>query len=270
MGMIPFGSTNMPIGLPTDLIDRLGLNKRNTTYKRSPDTDKTGGFSISKFSETISSMGVSRPHLFFVEITSPRTGNTNRMVSLLCESASLPGFNIMSSAQSFKGYQYEVPYGIAYPDVSMNFLVDSNLLVKEFFDNWLMYIFDDNYNIKYDDSFRVDVIITQIDAETNTVYRVKLCDAFPKAVGDIHLSHSSNELSRIGVNFTYKRWEKLTGSQSMVRGIRDKIQSKGLDGLLSGIGSYFGNWDVTGAVNNAKSVVNNLENTTEGLLNIFK
>ena len=269
MGMIPFGTTKMPISLPVDILDRLGLNKRNTTYRTSPDTDKTDGFSLTKFSETIARSGVARPNLFFVEITAPRSGTVNRTVSLLCESSSLPGFQIMSSAQSYKGYQFEVPYGIAYGDVSMNFLVDANLLVKEFFDNWLMYIFDENYNIKYNDEYRVDIIITQIDAETNTVYRVKLCDAFPKAVGDIHLAHNANDLERIGITFTYKRWEKLTGSQTMVRNLRNTIQSKGLDGLLSGIGSYFGNWDLTNNISNAKNVVNNLENTADGIKSLL-
>lgn len=272
MGQVPFGTTNLPIGLPTDLLDRLGLNKRHTRYKRSPSTDKTDGFSLSNFTETISQTGVARPYLFFVQINTPKsTGKTEQLVSLLCESTSMPGYQVMSAPQMFKGYQYEVPYGINYNDVNMTFLMDGSMKIKEFFETWFSYIFDKGFNLEYENNYRTDITITQIDAETNTIYSVTLFDAFPKVVGDINLSHTAaGDLVRMPVTFTYKRLKKEIASQDALNSIRKKLSTKGGSNLLSGIGSYFGDWNVSGLVTSAKDIWGNVSNTTDAISNTVK
>lgn len=251
-----FGSSS-PLGLPTDILSRLGIgNKTHVKYKQGNDTDTTGGFGLSAFMAQMNSKGFARQNHFMTQIYMPSLNGIERTVSLLCQSAAIPGYTITSSAQMFAGYQYEVPYGVAFNDITMTFYVDGEMKTKAFFDKWLTKIFPDKgmYNLNYSDKYISAINIIQLNAETKQIYNVQLIDAFPKTVGDMRVTHTAaGDIHTIDVTFTYKRWEKQIESAGVLNEILDNQKQGTLDRMASNIKGLLG--DVQNTVDNLGQIV---------------
>lgn len=153
--------------------------------------------------------------------------NDPRDISLLCESAQLPGrqittFDYMAQKQSVK-----IPYTFINEDVSLTFLLTNDYSMKTMFDDWMNSIIDRNYRLSYKKEFTTDVIIQQLDHDDVPVYGIKLENAFPTSLQAIELNNTSeNSVQRVTVQMSYDNWVPegpLSSTGSAVRAVIDAI-----------------------------------------------
>jgi hypothetical protein len=134
--------------------------------------------------------------------------NDPRDISLLCQSATLPGRQITTIDYIAEKQNVPIPYTAIDEDVSVKFLLTNDYYMKILFDNWLNSILDMNvYQIGYKKDFAVDVIIQQINEKNIPVYGVKLINAFPTTVSGVELDNGAeNSVSELTVTFSYDKY----------------------------------------------------------------
>lgn len=261
-----FGSS-VPIGLPEDILSRLGIgNKTYVKYKTGQDPDRTG-FGLSQFQANVNKRGLSRQNHFLVQIYLPKLGEVTRLVSLFCSASEMPGISVASSPQLIHGYQYEVPYGVVYPDVNMSFYVDGSSIVKGFFDQWITQIFpktgSNRYDLQYPINYTGTIEITQLNFETTETYKIKLNNVFPKSIGTLNYDHSPNaNIVQLPVSFTYKSWEVIKAP----REVHEKTVTNFMNNDIGGysLDAIFGS-----AKKIADNTVNVFNEATIGISKLF-
>lgn len=168
---------------------------------------------ITEFMSAISAKnGLAKPNWFKVYITQPSsTNNITRELSLFCESAQIPGHNVVTAPIRTYGVPVEMPYMRAYDPATFQFLVDTNMEIKGFFDQWMNLIVNDTDGGSRDVGFMSDYA-TQIDIyqmapdSAGVVYWTQLRDAYPKIISPLELSHAtSGQFHRLPVQFVYAR-----------------------------------------------------------------
>lgn len=131
-----------------------------------------------------------------------------RDISLLCESASLPGRQITSIDYTSNKITTKIPYSILNEDVTLNFILTNDYYMKTMMDDWQSAVYDsDIYRVGYKKDFITDVIIQQLDKDNKPVYGVKLEDAFPVTVSSIVLDNTAeNTAQKLSVTMSYSNF----------------------------------------------------------------
>lgn len=131
--------------------------------------------------------------------------NDPRDISLLCQSAQIPGRQITTIDYQAHKQQVPIPYTAINEDVQLKFLLTNDYYIKVLFDNWESSIIDmANYQIGYKKDFSTDVIIQQVNDKNVPVYGVKLQNAFPTTVTAIELDNSAeNTVQELTVTLSY-------------------------------------------------------------------
>jgi len=184
-------------------------------------------FNLQQFKSEVLSKGVARTNRFEVFIPLPNCLRQNlgdvsvestRLVNLFCENAIIPQLNIGIVPQRIYGPNYQNPVSVDYggESITLSFLVDRSMRVKNFFDKWMRGIVDPNtYNLTYQKDtskgYTVEMMINQLDEQDNITYSIKLEDAFPRNIGLMDLNMASqNTPHKLNVTFAYRRWKYAT------------------------------------------------------------
>ena len=142
---------------------------------------------INQFKSSVNKHDLQRPNLFVVEFGVPRVFNTNtlegyndvlcsvdnmRLVQHFCKNVSMPSFSLnLSDNRRFGiGPNIKMPVGGTYGDVSMTFLSDSELVLRNFYQAWMGSIYgmshDQNvpgqgrfHQLRYKKSYQSDISI---------------------------------------------------------------------------------------------------------------
>jgi len=153
--------------------------------------------------------------------------NDPRDISLLCESAQLPGRQITTHDYMAHKQSVKIPYTFINEDVSLTFLLTNDYSMKVLFDDWMGSIIDQNYRLSYKKEFTTDVIIQQLDHDDVPVYGVKLENAFPTSLQAIELNNTSdNSVQKVTVQLSYDNWVPegpLSSTGSAIRAVIDAI-----------------------------------------------
>jgi len=166
---------------------------------------------LNEFISKIKSTGLAKTNRYRVTIATPTlmTGfmNSGRLITLFCESTSLPGQVIATTEQRIMGETREFPYSKFYDNITLSFYIDNNFEVKGFFDNWLNSVSNTQNKITsyYKDYIAPAVLIEVLpmDSEVST-YSITLHEAYPKGISPIQLSADSRDIAKIGVSLNYK------------------------------------------------------------------
>jgi hypothetical protein len=184
--------------------------------------------SISNFIARVKNDGFARENRFEVVITSPRnmSSTTEEKEKLLfyCQSAALPGVNLMTQEVYTFGEAREVIYNRNYDPVTLEFLVDDNMNIKWFFDRWIEKIIDPQSRVmSYYNDYVTTVEISQIDhSEAEKIkYKVMLHECFPKTIDAIQYSSDSKNLVKLRVTMAYKFWTVVDGPKVSLQNDRD-------------------------------------------------
>lgn len=166
---------------------------------------------LNEFISKVKSTGLAKTNRYRVTIATPTlmTGfmNSGRLITLFCESTSLPGQVIATTEQRIMGETREFPYSKFYDNITLSFYIDNNFEVKGFFDNWLNSVSNTQNKITsyYKDYIAPTVLIEVLpmDSEVST-YSITLHEAYPKGISPIQLSADSRDIAKIGVSLNYK------------------------------------------------------------------
>ena len=163
------------------------------------------GRTLNDFISNIKSRNLARQNRFTVAIGYGLDSRNKNLVELFCEQAVLPGLNFASQPTRSFGEQREVVYDRTFESIQLTFLVDREMKVKEFFDEWSNQIIDSSTRLVgyYDDYIRDIVIVTQ-DTKDNDTYQSLLREAYPKTIGAVQLDNNSKDVMKLQVTFNYK------------------------------------------------------------------
>ena len=163
---------------------------------------------INRFMGHIDAMA--RQNRFEVEIFMPALDI--RMRGLLVSKAVMPGRKITTETYS------EIPSGpnrkylqkIEYDqDITLTFLGDSTLDDRMAIENWMEYMYDGSYAMKYlyaDNGYTGTIILRQLDRADMPIYEVELIEAFPETMSRLSLDSSSSAIQTFDVTFGYRMW----------------------------------------------------------------
>jgi hypothetical protein len=165
---------------------------------------------LNDFISKVKQDGLARNNRFLVTISpkSPWKLGPTRWIQdtmLLCDQVQLPGTNFNTADLRTYGEIMKAPYERLYEDINMSFYVDTPMIVKTIFDNWMNSI--QNFgtrNFKYYDEYTSTITIEVQDLKNQSRYAIQLREAYPKSIGAIQLDQSNKDIMKLSVNFVYK------------------------------------------------------------------
>ena len=147
--------------------------------------------------------------------------NDPRDISLLCETASLPGRQITTADHITNIKATKKAYGYINDDVTFSFLLTGDYYIKQVFDDWQNKIIDfDRGLVNYKDDCVSTVTIQQLGTNNIPIYTCNLRNAFPVNVSAVELSNTAeNSISRVTVTMAYDEWSDSASLAGSILGI---------------------------------------------------
>lgn len=151
--------------------------------------------------------------------------NDPRDISMLCDSASIPGRQFSTDEVTMHKQTVKMPYGFIDEDISMTFLLTNDMYMKKMFDDWTQSIInDDTYILGYKADYTTDVVIQQLNADNKVVYGAKLENAFPITIAPIEYSNDADGISKLTVTFAYDKYKLEGAIGSALSGISSALE----------------------------------------------
>ena len=187
-------------------------------------------FSVSKLNASMQkSGGLVQPTLFLAQIQSPPAlggGADDRPQNFLCNSANLPGKNII--VQEHKRFGYGSPdrrvTSATFPEITLTFFVSNDGEPLQYFNEWLENIFYTNvsgggnaisastgvpvFTVRYRTEYTVQMEIAVFNVAQQQVMKYTLYEAFPMQIGDVTVEWGANDsFATVAVVFTYRYYQ---------------------------------------------------------------
>lgn len=218
----------------TDFDKNNPFNKNNTEDRNFELNRLTGDrFTISRFRSEVSNLDdVLSTHSFLV-VFSPMPWVTSRAsrdgiesrLTMRCDNAILPTINLLQE-QNIRRYGYgpveNVAYGVNVGDFTLQFIVDKQASIIDFFEAWLNRIVNRDsyggadmnnnvegnkrpYEVAYKDTYSCPAVnVFVYDRSQNTVLEYNIYDVFPTGIQSMNLSWSEeNSLMKLNVTFSF-------------------------------------------------------------------
>lgn len=167
---------------------------------------------LNDFISEIKKDGLARQNRFSVLITQPKgmltRGYSLELIQLFCEQAVLPGITYASQPIKTFGEDREVVYDRNFDDITLTFLVDRNMKVKSFFDDWSNVIINQSTRLMgFYENYTTTLIVYVQDVDDKDVYASILYEVYPKNISQIQLDNNSKDVMKLSVTFAYKYHE---------------------------------------------------------------
>jgi hypothetical protein len=147
---------------------------------------------------------INKPH---VVVSSIFDNPMMEKIGLFCEASQLPGMNISTTGTRTFGEVREMPYEKLYDAVNLQFLVDKEMKVKVFFEEWMSGIQNPyTRTFSYYIDYVTDIDIIVYDVADYPRYTVTLYEAYPKTMGAVAVDYSSKEIMKLQITMQYKYW----------------------------------------------------------------
>ena len=203
---------------------------------------------LNNFMSELRESGVARTNLFEVTITAPRmmvgyAKDVLPKVSLLAESAQLPGINVQTE-DGIKRYGYglqdHVAYGAGFNDISVGMIGDGRGEIYKFFYLWMHGIVKSDYDgpanvvgyngiapfeVEFKQDYETTIDIVTYNESNDTILHYRLFGAFPKNLPDVGLSWSDSDIMKFNISFTYSYARLVNIDQSA------QLSKNGIKGL---------------------------------------
>ena len=155
--------------------------------------------------------------------------NDPRDIAILCESCSFPGRQITTIEYPQQGFRQSVKYTNGYinEDISFTFHLTGDYYIKKMFDAWSNVCLDPvTYTVPYDEDYKTDVVIQQLNEQNIPVYGVKLRNAFPVSIQGIELSNASSDTTqKLTVTIAYDDYAEEGALTSALSGAKNVFGS---------------------------------------------
>jgi hypothetical protein len=197
--------------------------------------------SLQRFKEEVKGRGLARNNRFSMTFGLPQLIQKDsfnlEVVQLFCDGASIPGMNIASQPIRSFGELREMPYDRTFEPVTLDFYVDSAMVVKDFFDKWMNCVINPkSRTTNYYDEYVTDITLTVLDPNNQRTYQTTLFEAYPKTIQPIRLDNGNRDVMKLAVVFNYKyhtsrNFDVLSGTPEIYNMFNiDKFE--GLNGLI--------------------------------------
>lgn len=213
-----------------------GVLKATTSNQAFSNTRRQGqSFNIGRFRSEVSGADSVLPTHSFLVVFAPMpwaiqkfpasAGNLDSILTMRCDNVVLPSINLLQE-QNIRRYGFgpveNVPYGVNVGDFTLQFIVDKNAFVVQFFEEWLNKIVNRDsfgganmnnvlpggrkpYEIAYKDTYACSSInVFVYDRSQNNVMEYNIYDAFPTGIQSMNMSWSEeNELMKLNITFSF-------------------------------------------------------------------
>jgi hypothetical protein len=176
-------------------------------------------FSVQNFIKEVQNRDLARVNLFEVTITPPPAltfFDDQRIISLFCDSTSLPSQKILTKRHTIYGETEPRPYSVDFGStINLTFVLDASMHVRSFFDRWMDMVVDrDSNNVNYQSYYVGGLRVAQLRSKEHTeAYAAEFVGAFPIAVNLLPVDNNqSNIVHRMDVTFEYRKWNPLVTS----------------------------------------------------------
>ena len=210
--------------------------KATTSNQAFSNTRRQGqSFNIGRFRSEVSGADSVLPTHSFLVVFAPMpwaiqkfpasAGNLDSILTMRCDNVVLPSINLLQE-QNIRRYGFgpveNVPYGVNVGDFTLQFIVDKNAFVVQFFEEWLNKIVNRDsfgganmnnvlpggrkpYEIAYKDTYACSSInVFVYDRSQNNVMEYNIYDAFPTGIQSMNMSWSEeNELMKLNITFSF-------------------------------------------------------------------
>ena len=209
---------------------RLKARTSNSVFSTGERTTST--FNIGRFRSEVSGADSVLPTHSFLVVFAPMTWtrskfsaqNLDSLLTMRCDNVVLPSVNLLQE-QNIRRYGFgpveNVAYGVNVGDFTLQFIVDKEALVVEYFEEWLNRIVnrdsfgganmnnDTNgrkpYEIAYKDTYSCpNVNVFVYDRSQNQVMTYNIYDVFPTGIQSMNMSWSEeNTLMKLNITFSF-------------------------------------------------------------------
>lgn len=141
--------------------------------------------------------------------------SSDRFVSFRVVNLTFPGKNIRTvTNETVYGPTYEMAQGLTYAEsVSMNFYLSSEHRERQYFLNWIDFIYKpDTYNLEYYDNYKRDIEFYQLNKNHERIAGIKLRNCYPKTLGAIEYAQDNGEVGQITVDFAFQEHVMIDGN----------------------------------------------------------
>lgn len=139
-------------------------------------------------------------------------------ISMMAESASIPGKQFATTPFTMYGTTMKMPYGTLYDDFNVTFMCSKSMAERAFFDLWASFIHNPhNNNMNYLDSYTASIVVVKVNdtsilEDTPTVsllnaasvWQLEKC--YPVTITAQELSYAADDYLRLSIQFAYKKW----------------------------------------------------------------
>lgn len=156
--------------------------------------------------------GFSRTNRYAVYFDNPKVMVSTAhlpMILMFCEKVDLPGINLNTTPIRDYGEIRETPYEVNYDPITLSFYVDTNMIVKGYFDAWIKGVQNPtNRNFNYYKDYTCSKMTIEVqDINDQTKYKAELFDVYPKTVSPITLSYENRGIMKMQVTMVYRYWK---------------------------------------------------------------
>ena len=133
-------------------------------------------------------------------------------LSIVCDSASIPGISYQTSAIQDIGPEKVYPYSTSFEDLELSFFCSESMQERIFFDAWfesISLITETNFpKFSFRDDYVTSITIDKLNRKDERVYSLKLIEAYPITMSDQELSYvpQANDALKLSITFNYSRW----------------------------------------------------------------
>lgn len=161
-----------------------------------------------------------------------------RDVSMLAESVSIPGRQLMTTEHRILGTVRKMPYGVLYDDLTVTFMCTNSMLERTFFDIWHQLIISPGSQyMEFYENYVGTLVIQKVSNKLiNTYEDVKddkgvvtgkklvktdnlglkenlstyvVMEAYPISIQAQELNYSDGEYLKLTVQFAYSKWKSV-------------------------------------------------------------
>lgn len=141
--------------------------------------------------------------------------NKAKQVSLLAESISIPGRQLLSTEHRIFGTVRKMPYGVLYEDLTATFICTNSMVERTFFDVWQQVIISPGSQyMEFYENYVGSIVIQKISNNTKPSKSEKLStyvlqEAYPISIQSQELSYGDTEYLKLTVQFAYSKWKSV-------------------------------------------------------------
>ena len=183
-------------------------------------------FNINEFKTNLAvNGGLLKSNRFAVMISKPNILPASytdlKSLQFYADTASVPGIALQSAEirRDGVGNLEKTPWGAAFTDINISFMIDQKTKIWNFFQVWMNAIYDFNmdsqgrprtyFEMEYKDNYSTYVSIdvyNEIDRGQSSVITIDLVEAFPISISDMQLNWGGSDIMKLNVTFNFKSW----------------------------------------------------------------